>query len=132
MKGESIMSNVNPMFEPRKQSTTITNQQPRKTRSDKKKDVKIPVTEIQRQLIRTSAFHNNLTTTQYMSKLITEHLRIDYISEIHAYEYKDTKKYIHAKLEQETHSKLVQLAIEWGVSQRAAATRILCFALRTM
>lgn len=126
------MSNVNPMFEPRKQSTTITNQQPRKTRSDKKKDVKIPVNEIQRQLIRTSAFHNNLTTTQYMSKLITEHLRIDYISEIHAYEYKDTKKYIHAKLEQETHSKLVQLAIGWGVSQRAAATRILCFALRTM
>ncbi|MEF8682055.1 UNVERIFIED_CONTAM: hypothetical protein ORM23_18470 [Bacillus cereus] len=126
------MSNVNPMFEPRKQSTKITNQQPRKTRSDKKKDVKIPVTEIQRQLIRTSAFHNNLTTTQYMSKLITEHLRIDYISEIHAYQYKDTKKYIHAKLGQETYSKLVRLSIEWGVSQRAAATRILCFALRTM
>ncbi|MEK4711122.1 hypothetical protein [Bacillus sp. FSL R10-2780] len=126
------MSNVNPMFEPRKQSTTITNLKPRKTRSDKKKDVKIPVNEIQRQLIRTSSFQQGITTTQYMSKLITEHLRIDYISEIHAYEYKDTKKYIHAKLEQETHSKLVQLAIEWGISQRAAATRILCFALRTM
>ncbi|MGE6504498.1 hypothetical protein ACQKF0_30145 [Bacillus wiedmannii] len=126
------MNRINPMFETPKKSITITNQQPRKTRSDKKKDVKIPVTEIQRQLIRTSAFHNNLTTTQYMSKLITEHLRIDYISEIHAYEYKDTKKYIHAKLEQGAHSKLVQLAIEWGVSQRAAATRILCFALRTM
>ncbi|UTQ80139.1 hypothetical protein vBBceSLY4_000062 [Bacillus phage vB_BceS_LY4] len=132
MKGESIMSNVNPMFEPRKQSTTITNQQPRKIRSDKKKDVKIPVNEIQRQLIRSSAFQEGITTTQYMSKLITEHLRIDYINEIHAYDYKDTKKYIHAKLEQETHSKLVRLAIEWGVSQRAAATRILCFALRTM
>lgn len=120
------------MFEPRKQSTTIANQQPRKTRCDKKKDVKIPVNEIQRQLIRSSAYQKGITTTQYMSKLITEHLKIDYISEIHAYEYKDTKKYIHAKLEQETHSKLVQLAIEWGVSQRAAATRILCFALRTM
>ncbi len=120
------------MFEPRKQSTTITNQQPRKIRSDKKKDVKIPVNEIQRQLIRSSAFQEGITTTQYMSKLITEHLRIDYINEIHAYDYKDTKKYIHAKLEQETHSKLVRLAIEWGVSQRAAATRILCFALRTM
>ncbi|HDR7526762.1 TPA: hypothetical protein QCX62_003352 [Bacillus paranthracis] len=126
------MSVINPMFEPRKQSTTIANQQPRKTRCDKKKDVKIPVNEIQRQLIRSSAFQEGITTTQYMSKLITEHLRIDYISGIHAYEYKDTKKYIHAKLEQETHSKLVQLAIEWGVSQRAAATRILCFALRTM
>ncbi|ANT40260.1 MULTISPECIES: hypothetical protein [Bacillus cereus group] len=126
------MSNVNPMFEPRKQSTTITNQQPRKIRSDKKKDVKIPVNEIQRQLIRSSAFQEGITTTQYMSKLITEHLRVDYINEIHAYDYKDTKKYIHAKLEQETHSKLVRLAIEWGVSQRAAATRILCFALRTM
>lgn len=126
------MSVINPMFEPRKQSTTITNQQPRKTRSDKKKDVKIPVNEVQRQLIRSSAFQEGITTTQYMSKLITEHLTIDYINEIHAYEYKDTKKYIHAKLEQETHSKLVQLAIEWGVSQRAAATRILCFALRTM
>ncbi|MED1287304.1 hypothetical protein [Bacillus mycoides] len=126
------MSNVNPMFSPSKKSTTITNLQPRKTRSDKKKDVKIPVTELQRQLIRTSAFQDGITTTQYMSKLITEHLRIDYINEIHAYDYKDTKKYIHAKLEQETHSKLVQLAIEWGVSQRAAATRILCFALRTM
>ncbi|MGR5901100.1 hypothetical protein ACT7C8_31895 [Bacillus cereus] len=126
------MSVINPMFEPRKQSTTITNQQPRKIRCDKKKDVKIPVNEMQRQLIRSSAFQEGITTTQYMSKLITEHLKIDYISEIHAYEYKDTKKYIHAKLEQETHSKLVQLAIEWGVSQRAAATRILCFALRTM
>ncbi|MGD2278313.1 hypothetical protein [Bacillus wiedmannii] len=126
------MSVINPMFEPRKQSTTITNQQPRKTRCDKKKDVKIPVNETQRQLIRSSAFQEGITTTQYMSKLIAEHLRIDYINEIHAYEYKDTKKYIHAKLEQETHSKLVQLAIEWGVSQRAAATRILCFALRTM
>ncbi|PED27266.1 hypothetical protein CON34_05750 [Bacillus thuringiensis] len=126
------MSVINPMFEPRKQSTTITNQQPRKTRCDKKKDVKIPVNEIQRQLIRSSAFQEGITTTQYMSKLITEHLKIDYISEIHAYEYKDTKKYIHAKLGQETYFKLVQLAIEWGVSQRAAATRILCFALRTM
>ncbi|MGA5698429.1 hypothetical protein ACPCHU_28260 [Bacillus bombysepticus] len=126
------MSVINPMFEPRKQSTTIANSLPRKTRSDKKKDIKIPVNEIQRQLIRTSAFQQGITTTQYMSKLLTEHLKIDYISEIHAYEYKDTKKYIHAKLGQETHSKLVQLAIEWGVSQRAAATRILCFALRTM
>lgn len=132
MKEGSSMSNVNPMFEPRKQSTTITNQQPRKIRSDKKKDVKIPVNEIQRQLIRSSSFQDGITTTQYMSKIITEHLRIDYISEIHAYEYKDTKKYIHAKLEQEIHSKLVRLAIEWGISQRAAATRILCFALRTM
>ncbi|MDZ4533892.1 hypothetical protein ORM92_22660 [Bacillus cereus] len=126
------MSVINPMFEPRKQSITITNQQPRKTRCDKKKDIKIPVNEIQRQLIRSSAFLEGITTTQYMSKLITEHLKIDYISEIHAYEYRDTKKYIHAKLAQETHSKLVQLAIEWGISQRAAATRILCFALRTM
>lgn len=126
------MSNVNPMFQPQKHSTTITNLQPRKTRSDKKKDIKIPVNEIQRQLIRSSAFKEGTTTTQYMSKLITEHLKIDYISEIHAYEYKDTKKYIHAKLEQGAHSNLVQLAIEWGVSQRAAATRILCFALRTM
>ncbi|MCQ6337535.1 hypothetical protein NPM14_29280 [Bacillus cereus] len=126
------MSNVNPMFEPSRNSTTITNLQPRKTRIDKKKDIKIPVNEIQRQLIRTSAFQQGITTTQYMSKLLTEHLKIDYISEIHAYEYKDTKKYIHAKLEQKTHSQLVRLAIEWGVSQRAAATRILCFALRTM
>ncbi|MCU4880430.1 hypothetical protein [Bacillus cereus] len=126
------MSNVNPMFQPQKYSTTITNLQPRKTRSDKKKDIKIPVNEIQRQLIRSSAFKEGITTTQYMSKLITEHLKIDYISEIHAYEYKDTKKYIHAKLEQGAYFKLVQLAIEWGVSQRAAATRILCFALRTM
>ncbi|HFJ9381171.1 TPA: hypothetical protein ACGW65_005698 [Bacillus paranthracis] len=126
------MSNVNPMFQPQKHSTTITNLQPRKTRSDKKKDIKIPVNEIQRQLIRSSAFKGGITTTQYMSKLLTEYLTIDYISEIHAYEYKDTKKYIHAKLEQGAHSKLVQLAIEWGVSQRAAATRILCFALKTM
>ncbi|WP_019779239.1 hypothetical protein, partial [Streptococcus sobrinus] len=76
------------------------------TRSDKKKDVKIPVTEIQRQQIRLTAFQKGLTTTQYMSQLITEHLNLAYIREIHAYEYKDTKKYIHAKLEQETHSKL--------------------------
>ncbi|MFD0769259.1 hypothetical protein ACFQZ1_10270 [Bacillus sp. CGMCC 1.60114] len=125
------MTNVNPMFEPRKQSTTITNLQPRKIRCDKKKDVKIPVTEAQRQSIRLAAYSKGITTTQYMSQFITEHLKIDYINEIHAYEYKDTKKYIHAKLEQETHSKLVHLAVEWGVSQRAAATRILCFALRT-
>ncbi|MDC2867549.1 hypothetical protein [Bacillus sp. BP-3] len=126
------MNNVNPMFEPRKQYTKIQNLQTRKTRSDKKKDIKIPVNETQRQMIRLTAYKNGLTTTQHMSKLITEHVRIDYISEIHAYEYKDTKKYIHAKLEQEIHSKLVCLAVEWGVSQRAAATRILCFALRTM
>lgn len=126
------MSNVNPMFEPRKQSTTITNQQPRKTRCDKKKDVKIPVNEIQRQLIRSSAFQEGITTTQYMSKLITEHLNLSYIAEIHSYDYIDTKRYIHAKLDQEVHKKLVHLAIDWGVSQRAAATRILCFALRTM
>ena len=58
------MSNVNPMFEPSRKSTTITNQQPRKTRSDKKKDVKIPVNEMQRQLIRSSAFQQGITTTQ--------------------------------------------------------------------
>ncbi|OUB54396.1 hypothetical protein [Bacillus thuringiensis] len=126
------MSNVNPMFNSVKKSTTITNSKPRKTRSDKKKHVKIPVNEIQRQLIRSSAFKEGITTTQYMSKLITEHLNLSYISEIHRYDYIDTKRYTHAKLDQEVHKKLVHLAIEWGVSQRAAATRILCFALRTM
>ncbi|WP_283751304.1 hypothetical protein [Bacillus cereus] len=129
------MSVINPMFEPReprKQSTTIANSLPHKTRSDKKKDIKIPVNEIQRQLIRSSAFKEGITTTQYMSKLITEHLNLSYIAEIHSYDYIDTKRYIHAKLDQEVHKKLVHLAIEWGVSQRAAATRILCFALRTM
>lgn len=126
------MNNVNPMFEPRKQSTTITNQQHRKTRCDKKKDVKIPVNEIQRQLIRSSAFQEGITTTQYMSKLITEHLNLSYIAEIHSYDYIDTKRYIHAKLDQEVHKKLVHLAIDWGVSQRCAGARILCFALKTM
>ncbi|MDK7481285.1 hypothetical protein OWP19_25315 [Bacillus cereus] len=126
------MSVINPMFEPRKQSTTITNQQPRKTRCDKKKDVKIPVNEIQRQLIRSSAFQEGITTTQYMSKLITEHLNLSYIAEIHSYDYIDTKRYIHAKLDQEVHKKLVHLAIDWGVSQRCAGARILCFALKTM
>ena len=120
------------MFEPRKQSTTIANQQPRKTRCDKKKDVKIPVNEIQRQLIRSSAFQEGITTTQYMSKLITEHLNLSYIAEIHSYDYIDTKRYIHAKLDQEVHKKLVHLAIDWGVSQRCAGARILCFALKTM
>lgn len=126
------MTNVNPMFEPPKPFTTIANNKPRRTRSDKKKDVKIPVTEIQRQQVRLTAFQKNLTTTQYMSQLITEHLNLDYINEIHAYEYKDTKRYIHAKLNQRTHAKLVHLAVKWGISQRAAATRILCFALKTL
>lgn len=120
------------MFEPSRKSTTITNQQPRKTRSDKKKDVKIPVNEMQRQLIRSSAFQQGITTTQYMSKLITEHLNLSYIAEIHSYDYIDTKRYIHAKLDQEVHKKLVHLAIDWGVSQRCAGARILCFALKTM
>lgn len=126
------MSSVNPMFEPLNRSSKIPNNKHRKTRSDKKKDVKIPVTEIQRQQIRLTAFQKGLTTTQYMSQLITENLNLAYIREIHAYEYKDTKKYIHAKLEQETHFKLVHIAVEWGISQREAATRILCFALKTM
>lgn len=124
--------NANPMFNPQNNSRKIVTSKIRKTRSDKKKDVKIPVDEFQRKEIRLSAFENNLTTTQYISKLITEYISLSYISEIHSYDYKDTKRYIHAKLNQEIHKKLVHLAIEWGVSQREAATRILRFALKTM
>ncbi|MDR4188032.1 hypothetical protein FO521_13220 [Bacillus pseudomycoides] len=98
-------------FYHKRNTSSILKPKTRKTRSDKKKDVKIPVTEFQRQEIRLSAYVQEITTTQYMFKLITEHPRIDYISDIHAYEYEDTKKYIHAKLEQETHSQLVRLAI---------------------
>lgn len=125
------MSNANPMFEHAKYSHTIVNPKPRNIRSDKKKDVKIPVTAFQRQEIRLHAFEQGMTTTEYISMLMKEHLQIEYISDIHAYEYKDTKRYVHAKLDQTIHTQLVQLAIQWGVSQRAAATRILCFALQT-
>ncbi len=126
--------NLNPMFNaPTKPKPIyeVKEKRPRKTRCDKKHDIKVPVTEIQKMKIRLQAHRKGLRATPYSSNLVIEGLKREFITDIGEFTpYKDTHDYVHVKLLPYHYEKIVELAIKWGVSERRAAHRILLFMVK--
>lgn len=141
------MGNLNPIFKPNIQqqpakpktidgSTSIplpdaSEKAPRQMRSDKKDDVKFPVTDDMWNMLtwgyrRYKKLHpkEEIFQTGYNSKLMEKALALD-PSSFAEVEYKDTKVYKHVKLIQFYSDKLFDLQLLWKCSEREAAFRVM-------
>jgi len=112
-------------------STNIT-QHPkkvRKERSDKRKDIRIPLTSETKQLIKKISFQYNTYPTIFTSDLLTESLHR--FNEFELVEYPiHSKSLAVAKLDKETFEILRNYCIEWDCSIRKAAHRVVINSLR--
>ncbi len=98
---------------------------PRKERSDKKKDVKVPLTEEQKRLVRWGAYKKEMTATSFSTMLVEQALTKPYIKGLPVIPYEDTYDYVHIKLKKTEYDEVVRLSILWNVSVRKGVHRIL-------
>lgn len=128
--------NLNPAFQNKKNlqkkvKDEDKEKKKRKERSDKKRDVKIPLTEKQKEVVQLLALEEHKSPTGFASQIVLEGLKFPKVENIGFYHtYEDTKNYVHAELSQDHHKQLVILSIKWKVSIRQAAYRLLHFMLR--
>lgn len=133
------MGNLNPIFNPGTQSKQVEdrtsnrpsiNQISRATRSDKKDDIKFPVTkEMLEALTRgyrdyKKKRRGQLFQTGYNTLLLENALNHKHESYFASVEYKDTKIYKHVKLTQYYSDKVFELMLLWNCSAREAVYRI--------
>ena len=105
----------------------------RKVRSDKKTDIKAPITMEQKQKLKILARQESLNTgsrvsiTQMASLLVQEGL-FDYESFPES-EYDPSWNTVHVKLTKFYSDQLFNFELEWDISKKAVAARILSFML---
>lgn len=114
-------------------SKTNSNQKKRKTRSDKKTDIKVPVTSKQKQKLmilarlESSKSREYISVTKIASRLVKKGLfEYENFPEI---EYDPSLKTVHVKLELFFVEHLFNFQLQWDTSMREAAARILYFML---
>ncbi|EJW13883.1 hypothetical protein M5X00_13360 [Paenibacillus alvei] len=102
----------------------------RKIRSDKMKDVKFPVNEEERTLLRRIAKskrkqHRNETESNTEIFLAALNHLIVHPDRCHIIHYKDTGQYMHVRLSQNIFNEVEDLSYKWNVSIRCAVHRIM-------
>lgn len=123
---------INPIFEEKlvltKSSTLSSPVTKRKTRSDKRHDIKFPVTPAQKEMLRLLSKKNRIRETSMTTKLLSISLRE--ITVLPDYEYHDTKKYMHVKPNQLEYERIVEFAIRYGISERKVVTLLMMSVLK--
>lgn len=127
------MSTLTPMFDKTKLYTIddhnkIAERANRKTRSDKKIQIKVPVTDDEKIWISRMSLQNGHKGEihSYLSDVFSAATERPYISYSKPIAYKDNKNYVSAKVKAAVYDKILELKVEWGMrSVRQAAHRIL-------
>ncbi|MFD5853899.1 hypothetical protein ACFWGC_27675 [Cytobacillus pseudoceanisediminis] len=129
----------NPMFSNKKTTQKVTEnasnvrilggdkpKKERKVRSDKKFDIKVPLTEKQRILIRRLAKSNDMYPTHYCEYLVKKGLSRKVPVPKEKSEYPSSSPLsFHVRLEERFLEKLDEFCIQWDCSRKKAAYRIL-------
>jgi hypothetical protein len=100
----------------------------RKTRSDKKKQIKVPVTDEEKLLIGRMSLLNGHKgeIDSYLSSIFSMATERPYIFYSKPVPYKDNRNYVSTKVKKEVWDKILELKVEWGLrSVKQAAHRIL-------
>ncbi|WP_163537371.1 hypothetical protein [Gracilibacillus sp. YIM 98692] len=124
-------SNLNPMFRQNQNTTSYSRPVPtvkkgtnRKTRKDKKKDIKIPLTANQERTFRRLAYERGMSCTSFAAFLVIKGM--DYNLEFEEINYYNASNTVHAKLSKEQHEQLFSYSLMWNYkSMRKTAHRIL-------
>jgi len=106
-------------------SVVFESERKRKKRNDAKTDIKVSVSLEQKKALRILGFCENLSITQYASKLVKEGVSKEFIQYAPRTYYSKDFEFVHVKLEPPVYEKLVHLSADWNCSVRKAAHRIL-------
>ena len=124
--------NLNPMFSPQVQKRKpekLKNSNPRKIRSDKKHDIKIPVSKIDKQKVLLYSRMRGLSEKKFCTSIVKQALEMNY--ELPEVNYQTSEFMIHINPDIELYSQIVNMSVEWNSpSLRVAAHRIFTEALR--
>jgi hypothetical protein len=128
------LSALTPMFDKRTKLITIEDhnkaaeRDERKTRSDKKMQIKVPVTEEEKLLIGRMSLLNGHKGEfhSYLAEVFSEATKRPYISYSKTIPYKNNRNYISTKVPVDVYDKILELKVAWGYrSKLQAAHRIL-------
>lgn len=126
------MSTLTPMFDKRTKLITIDDQTKkaaeRKTRRDKKIQIKVPVTEEQKLIIGRLSLYNGHKGEihSFLADVFIQAIERPYIKHSKPVVYKDCGNYVSTKVKVDVYEKIAHLKVEWGLrSIRQAAYRIL-------
>jgi hypothetical protein len=124
------LSALTPMFEKTKIFTLDDHVKSaeRKTRSDKKKQVKVPVTDEQKLEIGKLSLSNGHKgeIDSYLAMVFKQATERNYLIYSKPVEYKDTGIYVSTKVKMDIYDEIIRLKVEWGLrSIKQAAHRIL-------
>lgn len=100
----------------------------RKPRNDKKKQIKVPVTEEEKIKIGRLSLQNGHKgeIDSYLSSVFSTATERPYISYSKPVSYKDNTNFVSTKVNKEVWDKILELKVEWGLrSIKQAAHRIL-------
>lgn len=112
----------------KKESSASKISKPRERRSDKKHDIKIPISAYNKKLVLFFARRKGLSVTHYCTNLVSEALWHHY--DFEDVKYKHSVVTVHIKADRELYLMVVDKSVEWCCSLRKAGHRILNDALR--
>jgi hypothetical protein len=127
------LSTLTPMFDKTKLITIgdhnkAVERAERKTRSDKKIQIKVPVTDEEKLMIARQSLQNGHRGEihSFLANAFSAALERPYLQYSKAIPYKDNGIYVSTKVKKDVYEKILQLKVEWGMrSIRQAAHRIL-------
>lgn len=118
------MEKLNPMLnELRRQKQSTKDDQPRKKRCDIKVDIRVPISDEDRDFILWNARSKRQSMTKFCTEIVKTHIRMGYEFKKHPYQMSDFM--VHVKADQELYQYIVNFSVEWDCSIREATHRIL-------
>lgn len=95
---------------------------PRKVRSDKRCDIKYPLSKSDKRALMHKALEYNMKISSFSSMIVE--IELDKSGDCHIYDYDRQGEFVHACLSQDDFKRIQMLSIEWGVSYREVAFRL--------
>ncbi|WP_332698655.1 hypothetical protein [Halalkalibacter lacteus] len=115
------MAYLNPMLneQRRPRKTKID----RKQRSDKKVDIRVPISDDDREFVLWSARTKRQSMTQFCTEILRTQIKNN--KEFHEHPYIKSEFIVHVKADEELYRHIVSFSIEWSCSIREATHRLL-------
>ncbi|MEK4132032.1 hypothetical protein NYE67_20670 [Solibacillus sp. FSL W8-0474] len=96
----------------------------RKKRSDAKRDIKVKLSEMEKKILQRLAMKRGIELTAMASEIVESQL-MDLEQDFINYEYDENGKFVHVLLNEEYFEVIQNLSIEWDISIRKTAFKLI-------
>lgn len=115
------MKNINPMLNG--SGRQLKPHKKHKVRADKKVDIRVPITDEDREFVLWNSRVNKESMTAFCTNLVRRQIQTK--REFNPHPYAQTDFIVHIKAEKELYEDIVDYSVQWSCSIREAAHRIL-------